>query len=289
MGPSMSVDTDLGTSLRYRFGDRVYDFSSRTHLMGVLNVTPDSFSDGGHFFDQDRAVERGEQMVTDGADFIDVGGESTRPGSDPVPLDEELRRVIPVIRRLTKRLPVPVSIDTYKPEVARAALDEGASIVNDITALTSSPEMGELIADRKASVILMHMQGTPRTMQKNPTYDDVVDDVISFLRSRIRIARDLGIRQVVADPGIGFGKTLEHNLELLKRLDEFGNLDVPVLIGVSRKSFLGAILDLPAAERIEGTAAAVTASILKGASVIRVHDVKEMKRVALVADALRRN
>ncbi len=289
MGPSMSVSTDLGTSLHYRFGDKVYDFSSRTHLMGVLNVTPDSFSDGGHFFDQDRAVERGEQMVTDGADFLDVGGESTRPGSDPVPLDEELRRVIPVIRRLTKRLPVPVSIDTYKPEVARAALDEGASIVNDITALTSSPEMGELVADRKASVILMHMQGTPRTMQKNPTYDDVVDDVISFLRSRIRIARDLGIRQVIADPGIGFGKTLQHNLELLKRLDEFGNLDVPVLIGVSRKSFLGAILDLPAAERIEGTAAAVTASILKGASVIRVHDVKEMKRVALVADALRRN
>lgn len=289
MSLARTEQTPPRTTHVFTFGGVQFDLSARTHLMGVLNVTPDSFSDGGQFLDPDRALERAEAMVAEGADFIDVGGESTRPGSDPVPLDEELRRVIPVIRQLTKRLRVPVSVDTYKLDIARAALDEGASIVNDITALQHSPTMGELIADRKASVILMHMQGTPKNMQQDPRYDDVVNDIIGFLKSRVVIAQGTGIQQVIIDPGIGFGKTLEHNLELLRNLGKFHSLKVPILVGVSRKSFLGKILDLPASDRVEGTAAAVTASIMNGARIIRVHDVKEMKRVALVADAVRGN
>lgn len=270
----------------YTFGSAVYDFSQRTHIMGVLNVTPDSFSDGGRYFDPQAAVRRGLEMVEDGADFIDVGGESTRPGSEPIPLEEEMRRVLPVVEGLVKVAAVPISIDTYKSEIARRALEAGAVIVNDISGLYFDPRIAEIAADHNASLVLMHIKGTPRTMQWNPEYNNVVEEVCEYLTEAISLAERQGISQIFVDPGIGFGKKLEHNLEVLRRLSEFKRFGYPVLVGASRKSFIGAILDLPVEERLEGTAAAVAASILNGASVVRVHDVKEMNRIALVIDAI---
>jgi dihydropteroate synthase len=255
--------------------------------MGVLNVTPDSFSDGGLHVDPDRAVAHALTMIEEGADFIDIGGESTRPGSDPVPAEEELRRVLPVIRELAKRTDAPLSIDTYKSEVAEAALDAGAVIVNDISAMTMDARMAEVVARRRASVVLMHMRGTPKTMQANPHYDDVVAEVKLFLRQQVEHAQRVGIEQIIIDPGIGFGKTLEHNLTLMRELHAFNELGFPVLVGPSRKSFIGTILNLPVEKRLEGTAAAVAACVLRGAHIVRVHDVQAMKRVARVADALR--
>ncbi len=275
------------TPFTFQFGRRAYDLSSRTYVMGILNVTPDSFSDGGKFLGTEAAVERGAEMAGEGADFIDVGGESTRPGSFSLPTDEELGRVIPVIEQLAGRIHVPISIDTTKAEVARRALEAGASIVNDISALLADPLMVDLVASRNASVILMHMKGTPQHMQENPTYSDVAAEVATFLRDRLAFALAKGIRQIIVDPGIGFGKKLEHNLRLLRELRSLTTLGVPILVGPSRKSFIGAILDLPVTERLEGTAAAVAVSILNGANIVRVHDVKAMKRVAKVADALK--
>jgi dihydropteroate synthase len=256
--------------------------------MGILNVTPDSFSDGGRFFDQTDAVLHGFQMVKDGADMIDVGGESTRPGAEYVPADEEIRRVVPVIRKIRQKTSVPVSIDTYKSEVAKAALEAGATIVNDISGLHFDEKMAEVIAEHSASVVIMHIKGTPKDMQTNPEYDDVVREVYDYLSKSVESASNSGIKQIMIDPGIGFGKTANHNLELLNRLEEFRGIGVPILIGVSRKSFIGKILDTPVDARLEGTAAAVTASILHGADIVRVHDVREMRRVARVADAIRR-
>jgi dihydropteroate synthase len=227
-------------------------------------------------------------MVDEGADLIDIGGESSRPGSDPVPVDEEIRRTIPVIGKLARKTRVPISIDTYKSEVARAALDSGATIVNDISAMTFDPKMAEVAASNNATVVLMHMKGTPKTMQVNPEYSDVVLEVKEFLLKRSDRVRHAGVRQIIVDPGIGFGKTLEHNLRLVNGLATFRSLNVPILVGPSRKSFIGMILDAPVEERLEGTAAAVAACILNGAHIVRVHDVKAMKRVAAVADALRR-
>ncbi len=255
--------------------------------MGVLNVTPDSFSDGGKFLDLDAAVRRGIELVEEGADFVDVGGESTRPGSDAVPMEEELRRIIPVIQQLAKRTDVPLSVDTYKSAVAAAALDAGAVLVNDISGLTFDSRMAETVAHHGSSLVIMHIKGTPKTMQQNPTYENVVLEVKQFLHDQCEIARRAGVRQVLVDPGIGFGKKLNHNVEVIRRLSEFDSLGYPILVGPSRKSFIGMILDLPVTERLEGTAAAVTACILNGAHVIRVHDVKEMKRVAAVSDALK--
>lgn len=270
----------------YTFGSVRYDFTVRTYLMGVLNVTPDSFSDGGKFVTTESAVKRGMQMVEEGADFIDVGGESTRPGSEPVPVTEEIRRIVPVIEQLGKMTPIPISVDTYKSEVAKAAIEAGALIVNDISAMTFDPEMLPLVAREKVSAVLMHMKGTPKTMQQNPEYDHVVREVGEYLQGRAEQCRVAGIEQVLIDPGIGFGKNLQHNLALIKHLSVFRSYGFPLLVGPSRKSFLGMLLDLPVDQRLEGTAAAVTACVLHGASVVRVHDVRAMKRVLTVADAL---
>lgn len=269
------------------FGALTYDCASRTHLMGILNVTPDSFSDGGRFLDPGRAVARGEQLAADGADFLDIGGESTRPGSDPLPQSEEIRRVVPVIEKLVHRINIPISIDTYKSGVAEAALDAGASIVNDISGLTFDPAMLKTVSARKATVVLMHMAGTPKTMQQNPTYLNVVNEVRDFLSGQAARAAAEGVMQIIVDPGIGFGKNLGHNLDLMRNLSAATPPGFPILVGPSRKSFIGKILDVTVDERLEGTAAAVAACILRGAHIVRVHDVKEMKRVALVADALK--
>ena len=258
--------------------------------MGILNVTPDSFSDGGLFLKTDDAIRRAEALVEEGAALIDVGGESSRPGSDPVPAEEEIRRVVPVIEHLSKRLPIPISIDTSKAGVARRAIAAGARIINDISALRFDPEMAPLAAETGVPVVLMHMQGTPKEMQARPVYADVVREITAFFESRIRFAEQAGIGRdrILLDPGIGFGKTTEHNLEILARLSEFRSLGRPVLIGPSRKSFIGRVLDLPAEERLEGTAAAVAVGILHGASILRVHDVRAMIRVTRMVEAIER-
>jgi dihydropteroate synthase len=277
----------MSSTFRYRFGEVEYDLASRTHVMGILNVTPDSFSDGGRYFNIEEAIKHGEKLVADGADFIDVGGESTRPGSEPISIEEEIRRVVPVVGALSKKVSVPISIDTYKSHVAEAALQAGAVIVNDVSAMKFDPKMAPVIAKYQASVVLMHMKGAPKTMQENPTYINVTEEIKQFLRDRADVARETGIRQIILDPGIGFGKKLEHNIQIFRELGSFTSLGCPLLIGPSRKLFLGTILNLPTNERLEGTAAAVTISILNGANIIRVHDVKEMKRVVQVSDALK--
>jgi dihydropteroate synthase len=260
------------------------DFSNGCLVMGVLNVTPDSFSDGGEFFDPDKAVEHGLRMAADGAAIIDVGGESTRPGADPVSADEQIRRVTPIIEELCEKTDASISIDTYKFEVAQAALEAGAGMINDITAL-SDERVGELVAERRVPVVLMHMQGTPATMQIEPKYDDVVGEVLEFLLSRAKRAEKFGISQdtIFIDPGIGFGKTAEHNLSLLRNIDKFVVTGYRVLIGTSRKRFIGSITgkEKPA-ERIFGTAATVALCAAAGVSVVRVHDVAEMVDVIKV-------
>ncbi len=271
----------------YKFGSKEFDFSKRTYVMGILNVTPDSFSDGGRYFSLDSAVEHAMKMVEDGANIIDVGGESTRPGSEPIPLEEELRRVIPVIKEIVKRVDIPVSIDTYKSEVARQALDSGALIVNDISGLRFDEKMADVVANYKASVVIMHIKGTPKTMQQNPEYDDVISEIYDYLSGSVEIARRSGIEQIIIDPGIGFGKRSIDNLEIIRRLREFKSLGYPVLIGVSRKSFIGNILNLPVDQRLEGTAGAVAISVWNGANIVRVHDVKEMLRVIKIVDAIK--
>jgi len=269
-------------------GKRELDFGGKTFVMGILNVTPDSFSDGGKFFNVETAIEHARKMVEDGADIIDVGGESTRPGSQSITVEEELNRVLPVIKEVYK-MDVIVSIDSYKPEVAFRAVEFGACMLNDVYGLRSKG-MAEFAASQNLPVVIMHMQGTPKSMQENPQYGDVVDDVNNFFDDRIAFAVAKGIRKenIILDPGIGFGKKLEHNLELLRRLKEFRKHGCPILIGPSRKSFIGQILDLPSSERLEGSLAAVTASVLNGADIVRVHDVKEAGRAVKVADALAR-
>ncbi len=259
--------------------------------MGVLNVTPDSFSDGGRYLRADRALAHAEAMVEAGADLIDIGGESTKPGASPVPLDEELRRVIPVIEKVAARCRVPVSIDTSKAEVARRAIAAGAAMINDVTALRGDPAMAEVAAEAGVPVVLMHMRGRPETMQRRPRYRALMDELLRFFRERISAAVAAGIdrRRLLIDPGIGFGKTLAHNLEILQRLDVLTRLGRPILVGPSRKSFLGKLTGQSDDRRLEGTAAAVTASVLHGAHVVRVHDVAEMVRVVRVADAIYRS
>ena len=269
-------------------GQRTLDLSTRTHLMGVLNVTPDSFSDGGRFFKLEEAVKQGIKLAEEGADIIDIGGESTRPGSEPVPIEEELRRIIPVIEQLAQIIKVPISIDTYKSKVAKEALDAGAWMVNDISGLRFDPEMKKVIAEYDVPVVLMHIQGTPRNMQENPKYENLLEDIKSYLNQSISIAEEAGIGEdkIIIDPGIGFGKTLDDNLKILKNLREFKSLEKPVMIGVSRKSFIGKILDLPTDERLEGSLASMAVAIMNGANILRVHDVKESKRVAKLVDAI---
>ena len=258
--------------------------------MGILNVTPDSFSDGGRLLDLATAVAHATQMVDDGADILDVGGESTRPGSEAVSADEELGRVRPVIERLVEFHPaIPVSIDTQKADVAAEALDTGATIVNDVSG-GSDPEMFDMVREREAAVVLMHMKGDPKTMQEAPRYDDVVGEVHEYLRQRIETAELAGIdpERIAIDPGIGFGKDLDQNLELMRGVGALLDLGRPVLVGPSRKRFIGAILDLPEEERVEGTIGAVVWMVGQGAHIVRVHDVREVVRAVRVADAIAR-
>lgn len=256
-------------------------------LMGVVNVTPDSFSDGGLYLDPGAAIEHGRELEVVGAEILDVGGESTRPGAEEVPLEEELRRVVPVIEGLAGG-GAEISVDTSKAAVAAAALEAGATIVNDVTALRGDPEMAGLCADRGATVVLMHMLGSPRTMQENPVYEDVVAEVAAFLRERLEAAVAAGIpaERIWLDPGIGFGKTAEHNLELLRRLGELRGLGRPLVIGTSRKSFIGRLDGSDAGERLGGTIASSVLAAAEGADVLRVHDVAEVGQAMAVAGAI---
>ncbi len=255
--------------------------------MGIVNVTPDSFSDGGLFLDAERAIEHGRELAAEGADILDVGGESTRPGAEAVGAEEELGRVVPVVEGLAAG-EVQVSIDTSKLVVAEAALDAGAAIVNDVTALRAEPELAGLCAERGSEVVLMHMLGDPRTMQENPTYDDVVDDVKAFLAERIEFATGEGIdeERIWVDPGIGFGKTVEHNLELLRRLAELTELGRPIVVGTSRKSFIGRLTGAPVDQRLGGTIASSVLAFANGAEVLRVHDVGPVREALTVAEAI---
>lgn len=272
----------------WTFGRRSLDLSRRPCIMGILNVTPDSFSDGNAYFDRSRAVDRALEMEANGADIIDIGGESTRPFSPPVDVDEELRRVVPVVEALAGRLSVPISVDTYKAAVVRAAMNAGAEIANDISGLTFDDAMAATVAETGAGLVVMHTRGTPETMQLTTGYDDIVANVISFLSQSLHRARSAGIadERVVVDPGIGFGKSLAGNLELLRRISEFAGLGRPVLLGTSRKTFIGTVLNRDVDERLFGTAATVALGVARGASIFRVHDVRAMRDVADMAHAI---
>ncbi|MFH1151039.1 MAG: dihydropteroate synthase [Actinomycetota bacterium] len=265
----------------------VLPLGERTLVMGVLNVTPDSFSESGTNYDPGDARSAALRMIEAGADIIDVGGESTRPGADPVSLEEELRRTVPLVEALASES-VPVSIDTYKSDVASRALDAGACIINDISGLRFDPAMAGLAARREVPVIIMHMQGEPGNMQENPVYDDVVADICRFLRERAACAEESGVprHRILVDPGIGFGKTVEHNLQIMNRLSEFSSLPYRLVLGTSRKRFIGAVLDRPVDRRLMGTAATLAFAVAKGVDVVRVHDVEQMVEVVRMADAM---
>jgi dihydropteroate synthase len=267
-------------------GKHKFNFKTRSYIMGIINVTPDSFSGDGMYSTKTSDIaEYAEKLVNEGADIIDIGGESTRPGAKPVSLKDELLRVIPAVNALSKKIKVPISVDTYKPEVAKQALENGAAIINDITALRNI-KMAKVIAAHKAGVVLMHMLGNPRSMQKNPKYTSLIDEISCYLSAAIKKAQDCGIDKdkIIIDPGIGFGKTLGHNLEILKRLREFKLLGKPILIGTSRKSFLGTILNEPADKRIFGTVASSVLACENGANIIRAHDVAALKQALLIKD-----
>jgi dihydropteroate synthase len=269
--------------------EHVLSFSRRAYVMGILNITPDSFSDGAKYLDPVRAVDRALEMESQGADIIDIGGESSRPGALPVSEEDELSRVIPVLCELKKRCKAIISVDTSKSEVADRALKEGAEIINDITALNGDARMPGVIAAGEGAVCLMHMKGTPEDMQLEPVYKDVISEIIEYLSSSIKVAEDAGIDpgKIIVDPGVGFGKTKEHNLRILKKLSCFRILSKPVMIGTSRKSFIGEITGKPTGERVFGTAATVSAAVMAGADIVRVHDVAEMIDVTVMAEAIR--
>ncbi len=258
--------------------------------MGILNITPDSFYDGGKYYTKEEAIAKGLKLIEEGADILDIGGESTRPGASPVELEEELKRVIPVIEGIAKRVNFPISIDTYKAKVAEEALNAGASIINDISGLRFDPKMPYIAAKYKVPIILMHIKGTPKNMQLNPQYKALIPEIMEYLRESIIIAKEAGVdeNKIIIDPGIGFGKLPEHNLEIIRNLKDFTCLEKPILIGVSRKSFIGKILnDAPAEQRLEGTAAAVAVSIVNGANIVRVHDVEYITKIVKVVDAIK--
>jgi dihydropteroate synthase len=271
-------------------GGRSMDFSMKTGIMGILNVTPDSFYDGGKYFDAQVAVDRAHQMVTEGADIIDIGGQSSRPGSDPVPEAEEADRVLPVVKAVAKSVSAIISVDTYRSGIARAALDAGAHLINDISALRFDPALLRVVAERRVPLILMHLKGMPRDMNMHPSYERLIDEVFAFLHERLGAAQAGGIpaEHLLIDPGIGFGKGARHNFELLRKLHHFHALGRPMVVGTSRKSFIGLILGTEVDERLEGTAATVAAAIAQGADIIRVHDVQAMVRVARLLDAMMR-
>ncbi len=275
---------------RLTWSDYVLDLDERTHVMGVLNVTPDSFSDGGRFHEANEAIEHGLQMARDGADIIDVGGESTRPFSQRLSVNEEIDRVIPVIAALRDLLNIPISIDTYKSEVAREALKAGASIINDISALRFDPRMASVAAQGDVPLILMHMKGTPENMQVNPSYDDLISEISRFLKDAIERSVAAGVREelILVDPGIGFGKTFEHNLGIIRELSRLRSLGRPVLLGTSNKAFIGHILQKGVNEREIGTMATVAAGVMNGAQVVRVHNVKKAVETVRIIDAIMR-
>lgn len=262
-------------------GDKEWQWGKRTYIMGILNVTPDSFSDGGHFYDVDSAVAHARQMVEEGADIIDVGGESTRPGFKPVSADEEINRVVPVVQRLAQELDIPISIDTYKAKTAIAAIEAGADMINDIWGFKADMDMAAVAAKYKVPICLMHNKN-------EAVYNNLIEDVLTELKQSLDIALNAGVEagNIIVDPGIGFGKTWEHNLAIMRHLEEFKRLDYPILLGTSRKSFIGRVLDLPVDDRLEGTLATTVVGIVKGVDIVRVHDVKPNKRVAVMTDAM---
>ena len=288
---------DISGSYKLEWDGHTLELGARTAIMGIVNVTPDSFSDGGKFFSCDSAVAHGEKMVEDGADIIDIGGESTRPFSETISIEEEIGRVVPVIEKLAKRVPVPISIDTTKAVVAIKAIEAGASMINDISALRFDEDIATIAKKYDVPLILMHMLGTPRTMQHSPRYDDLISDIGLFLEKAMQTAEKKGVprSRIIIDPGIGFGKTINHNYQLIDNLYAFRSLGVPILIGPSRKAFIRNILkdenkddlkpDNPVVET--GTQAAIAASILKGAHIIRVHDVANTKITAKIVDAVK--
>lgn len=271
----------------WKIGNKLLSFE-KPMIMGIVNITPDSFSDGGKFLNADAAIQHAKRLVAEGADILDLGAESTKPGSDHITEEEELKRLLPVLDALlnNEEIKIPISIDTYKPKVAEVCLKRGAHILNDITGM-QNPKMREIAAQYHVPVIIMHMQGAPKTMQENPQYKDVVAEIIDFLEQQIRICKAEGITQIICDPGIGFGKTVGHNLEILKRLKEFEILNTPLLIGTSRKSFIGKTVGGNPDDRLEGTIASNVVAYLNGASIFRVHDVKECKRALDLAAVIK--
>jgi dihydropteroate synthase len=272
------------------FQDWCLNPKRETLVMGIVNVTPDSFSDGGKFFSPEVAISHASKLIMQGADIIDIGGESTRPGAERVSESEELKRVIPVIEKIRTDNPtILISIDTTKASVAKHAVEAGADIINDVSGLSFDNNMIGIVESSNIPVVIMHMKGNPQNMQLNPEYEDIVNEILDFFKMKIKMAVQSGINRsmIILDPGIGFGKTVEHNFELLSRLNEFNVLELPIMIGPSRKSFIGITLDLPPEDRVEGTAAAVSAGVMNGASIVRVHDVKSMKRVVRIIEKVR--
>ncbi len=288
---TLTIGSDVPMSRRayvLRARDKKLELGQRTRVMGVVNITPDSFFDGGRFFERSKAVERCLQLVESGADIVDLGGESSRPGAEPVSVQEELERVLPVLQEVRKQVPVLISVDTYKSTVAREALKEGADIVNDVSAFRLDPEMPQVVKEWDAGVVLMHMRGTPQVMQEIPPSQDILEEVQTDLQAAVSKASENGIPQesIIIDPGIGFGKTVEDNYKILNELSFLETFDLPVLVGTSRKRFLGSILDIPAQERIWGSAASVAIAIMRGAHIVRLHDVAEMSQVAQITDTI---
>ncbi len=272
----------------FRIGKKKFDLASDTLVMGIINVTPDSFYDGGKYDHKDQAVKRVSEMVADGADIIDIGGLSSRPGSKPVSLEEEIKRTIPVVESVSNNFDTLISIDTYRSEVALEAISVGAHVVNDISAFNMDKNMAAVVADKGVSVTLMHMQGKPEGMQENPQYENVIDEIYEYLDGKASTAIDAGVSpdKIILDPGIGFGKTLDHNLSILNKISEFRSMGYPIMMGASRKAFIGTILDLPAEDRLEGSLAAAVWSVINGVNILRVHDVAETVRSVKIARAI---
>ncbi len=279
-----------GREMLLHLKNRDIDLEEKVVVMGVLNLTPDSFYDGGRYTREAQALRRVEEMIGEGADIIDVGGESVRPGAEPINLDEELSRVIPVIEKIRRSFPITISIDTYKAEVARQAIEKGAEMVNDISGLRFDPDLRKIVAGYEVPLILMHIKGTPKNMQDNPRYHSLMEEIISYLRKSIKLAEESGVdpARIIVDPGIGFGKTTAHNLEILRRLEELKSLGKPILVGLSRKSFIGNVLGLPQEERLEGGLAATSMAVSGGARIVRTHDVKPTRRAVDMVQAILR-
>ncbi|MFW6140228.1 MAG: dihydropteroate synthase [Acidobacteriota bacterium] len=260
----------------------------RTWLMGILNVTPDSFSDGGLYLDEQSAVKKGLQLIEEGADILDIGGESSRPGSDPITAEEEKKRMLPVLSEIRKHTDAFISVDTTKSEVLKSALDEGADILNDISGMRFDPRILELVSNKNIPAVIMHMKGTPKNMQRKPEYENVIDEIKAFLKKRVEAALKSGIKKnkIIIDPGIGFGKRLKDNLKIIGNLSSFNDLDLPILIGVSRKSFIGNLLNVTPDQRIEGTIASSLVSVLQGADILRSHDLASLKKALIVTEAI---